>query len=247
MALGWGARVRLAAVAPLVGLVLVALVGGPAAARPDRYQSPQRFAMELKFGPYSPDIDSEFSNATPFKDIFGSGTALLTQFELDVQLLHLFGSLGLGLSGGYYTTSAETCVQDTNCAEKTAGDETRLTLVPLALLGVYRFDVLADRYRIPLVPYAKFGMNYMLWWMRRSSGGVSSINGDDGRGGNLGWQLNLGLALRLDGADPGAAHALDADFGVNHTYLFAEFMRIKSSKYPRLGDTTFAAGLALEF
>lgn len=216
-------------------------------------ESPQYFAFELKFGPYAPDIDSEFSaGETPFRDIFGSGTGLLSQLEVDFQLLHLFGSLGVGLSVGYYSTSAETCATPTggtdNCATKLSGDETTVTLVPLAALAVYRFDVLADRLSIPLVPYAKFGLNYTLWWMRRSSGSISQDEaGNKARGGNFGWQLNVGLALRLDGADPGAAQTLDADFGVNHTYLFAEMLHVNSSSEPRLGDTTVMGGLAVEF
>ncbi|HEX9101821.1 MAG TPA: hypothetical protein VF997_06440, partial [Polyangia bacterium] len=35
------------------------------------YESPQRFAVELKFGPYSPNIDaSQGVHGTPFADLF---------------------------------------------------------------------------------------------------------------------------------------------------------------------------------
>ena len=64
----------------------------------NRYRSPQRFAFELTFGPYRPDIDSEFNGArTPYKDYFGSGQDLLTRIELDYQFWHRYGSLAAGV------------------------------------------------------------------------------------------------------------------------------------------------------
>jgi len=84
-------------------------------------ESVRRFAFELKFTPYIPAIDSSavFQSgsrpATPFSDYFGSDSdpagitlarSLMTQGEFDYQFLNRFGSLGIGLSGGYYRRSA---------------------------------------------------------------------------------------------------------------------------------------------
>jgi len=84
-------------------------------------ESPRRFAFELKFSPYIPAVDSSAvfqsgtSPSTPFSDYFGSNEepaglvpprGLLTQGEVDYQFLNRFGSLGIGLSGGYYRRSA---------------------------------------------------------------------------------------------------------------------------------------------
>ena len=42
----------------------------------NRYKTPQRFAFELRFGPYTPDVDSEFDGARhPYQDYFGSAPA----------------------------------------------------------------------------------------------------------------------------------------------------------------------------
>lgn len=244
---------------PLLVAVLVMLaVGRNVEAQPTGRESPQRFALEVKFGPYSPNIDDEFDGSVkPFEEMFGSGTGLLSRVEFDVQIVRLFGSLGLGFSAGYYKVSGVPCAQPddptnpsdiSNCTTKVNGDETTLTLLPLAALAVYRFDLLADRLSLPLVPYAKFGLNYTLWWMRRGDGRISrNAAGEKGQGGNFGWQANVGLALRLDPFDPGAAQALDSDFGVNHTYLFAELLHVASGGEPKLGDTTVMGGLALEF
>ena len=93
-------RRRLANCGLAAATVLTVLVAAPRASRAqdfaqeasivegetyNRYKSPQRFAFELTFGPYIPDIDSEFNGArTPYKDYFGSGSNLLTRVEFDV-------------------------------------------------------------------------------------------------------------------------------------------------------------------
>ena len=60
---------------------------------PRNYQSSQWFAFELKFGPYSPNIDaSQGLHGHPFADLFPPAPGhtrppgrLLTQLELDFQ------------------------------------------------------------------------------------------------------------------------------------------------------------------
>lgn len=98
---------------------------------PQPHESPRRLAVELKFGPYVPAIDSSgvFAGrspaATPFSDYFGSNDeragvipsrGLLTQGEIDYQFLNRFGSLGIGLSGGYYSRRAPAFTSFTNSA-----------------------------------------------------------------------------------------------------------------------------------
>ena len=82
------------------------------------YHSPQHFALELKGGPYSPDIDSTpnlldpitHSQGKPFSDLFNSqygtnvgkrpaGKPLIT-VEFDWQFWHPFGSFALAVSAG---------------------------------------------------------------------------------------------------------------------------------------------------
>ena len=40
--------------------------------RTGQKESPQHAAFELRFGPYRPNVDSEFAGATPFEDTFGN-------------------------------------------------------------------------------------------------------------------------------------------------------------------------------
>jgi hypothetical protein len=62
-----------------------------------RYKTAQRFAFELRFGPYLPDVDSEFGGTRhPYRDYYGTGDHLLTQTEFDVEILHHIGTVALG-------------------------------------------------------------------------------------------------------------------------------------------------------
>jgi hypothetical protein len=223
------------------------------------FRSAKRFALELRFGPYSPDIDSEFKNGQkPHETYFGNSRRLLTQLELDYQFFTRFGSAAVGLSGGYFTESAKSFFDPSagQPAGTRSGDSTRLTLFPTALLGIYRADQLWHMFRIPLVPYGKLGLNYTFWSIydgndeiaKASAGGMSG----KGRGGTWGWQASVGLSLVLDFIDPGSARELDSETGVNHTHIFAEWTKyavsgLGGSDSLNVGDSTWSAGLLFEF
>ena len=225
---------------------------------PQEYASPRRFLVELRFGPYSPRIDSEFDGkATPFKDMFGDGQALMFGGELEWEVFQRFGTIAVGGAIGYYTNSAKTFIDTGNgttpssTADRSAFDTT-INLLPLSLLAIYRFDLPAVRWRIPLVPYAKIGLNYTFWWITKGNGDTSTFAGHKAAGGTFGWQFNLGGALLLDFIERHAAKALDTEIGINHTYLYFEFVYFAADGFGkssalRVGDTTWVGGLALEF
>ncbi len=222
------------------------------------YHSPQNFAVEFKIGPYTPSLDAEFGgSATPYADLFGDSSGLIYEGEFDWQIWRGFGSIGLGISLAYFGQSAAPFGDDSVGGKPASGEtrvagETSITLLPIALLAVYRFDVLANRWHIPLVPYVKAGLTYTFWWIRKGNGDVASDGGSDASGGNFGWQVNLGLALRLDILEPNAAKSLDVNAGVNHSYIFFEMKHLAadgfgSAKALDVGATTWLAGLAFEF
>ena len=225
----------------------------------ESFRSAKHFALELRFGPYSPDIDAEFGGAkTPHQDYFGSGRRLMTQVELDYQFITEFGSAAIGGSVGYYRERAKAFLDQgpTVTPSIRSGDQTQLSLYPFALLGVYRADQLYRNLGIPLVPYGKLGLSYTIWSVYDGNDEVA--DGDSvgktgrGRGGTLGWQMAAGLSLSLDFIDPGSARELDSDTGVNHTYVFVEWDKyaisgLGQSGKLNLGDTTWTAGLMFEF
>jgi hypothetical protein len=234
-----------------------------------RQESPQRFAIEVKFGPYLPDIDKRWTGAGfgPYATIYGRTDdlgvttnlprkGLFSVFGFEYQFFHKAGGpLSIGFTVGYYGDSAQALIADPVAAGenvRSEADKTRFNIVPVTLLLGYRFELLADRFRVPLVPYARGGIGYGFWWEKK--GGRISTNdaGQKAHGGSFGWQVNLGLMLRLDFIERGAAYDLDRLTGINHTYLFGEWQfshldGFGSDKAMSVGDDTFTVGLAVAF
>jgi hypothetical protein len=246
---------RALCLAVVAALSLSRAAGAQVITAEEDYQSPQRFFLEVKFGPYAPNIDDQLSGTdTAFEHIFGDGTDLMIKGELDLQLFQRFGTLAVGGVFGWYSASAEAFSDNSadgaspSTSTTRTGSETSITLLPMALLAVYRFDWPAVKWRFPLVPFVKFGLNYTIWWINIDDD-TSTYDGDKARGGTFGWQFNVGGALLLDVLEPSAAKTLDVELGINHSYLFFEMVHVASVGDSRLnvGDTTWDAGIAFEF
>jgi hypothetical protein len=236
--------------------------------RAGRPGTPQRFAMEFKMGPFLPDIDREYSGpglgpyATVFGRIDSTGAAIdepkafpMPVVAIDWQFLYLAGPLGVGVQAGFFRDKAQALIADPQPGEnlRSSADTTTFGMIPLALLISYRLELLPDRLRVPLVPYAKAGLAYSLYWIKSGSGNLArNSRGETGRGGVPGFQVNAGAMLRLDFLEPGTAKKLDKLTGINHTYLFGEYQLSRVNNFgaghtPSLGGSTWFAGLAIEF
>jgi hypothetical protein len=164
----------------------------------------------------------------------------------------------VGFSAGYFREKAAAKIENglDNKFTMPSGDKTQLSLFPTAIMLVYRADQLWNRLRIPLVPYAKLGLNYTFWSIYNGNdqvarGETQGLTGR-GRGGTRGWQAAAGLSLALDFIDPGSARELDSETGVNSTYIFAEWARyavsgLGQSGRLNVGDSSWVAGLMFEF
>ena len=141
-----------------------------------RTESPQNGAFEARFGPYNPRIDKSVPNGTPYQDTFGTSTRYMFGLEGDWQVLRIphLGTFGPGLGWGY--TRASGYARLTSDPGKLSDEQTTLTVMPLYLVGVLRADVLAREFGVPLVPYAKLGLGYALWWA--SDGGKTAQAGN---------------------------------------------------------------------
>ncbi len=226
-------------------------------AEQDRFRSPQHWALDLRIGPFRPDVDSEFNNGSaPYREFFGKKRSILSQIGLEYQVFQRFGTLAVGGSVGYFTKKASAFIDTGNGSRPTerSGDTTRLSAYPFSASLIYRLDVAARRYRFPIVPYGKLGLNYSIWTVYNGNTNVASGDtaGGRGRGGTMGWHAAAGISFLLDVLDPGSAHEFDADIGVNHTYAFFELTHIDASGLGQknklhLGGDTWLAGLLFEF
>ncbi|MCA9661363.1 MAG: hypothetical protein KC486_23690 [Myxococcales bacterium] len=237
-----------------------------------KYESPQRFAVELKFGPYLPQVDRTVSGGGfgPYAKVFGQTNdrgetidepknGLLTAAAFEWQFLNPggLGPLGLGYQFSFFRDTAKALLADPPADEslsvRSEADSTVFWTMPMALQLVYRFEFMADRWHVPIVPYAKGGLAWALWWSKNGDGNLSrNSRGEKALGGVWGWQINAGGMLRLDFLEIGSSRALDRTTGINHTYLFGEFQFSRIDNFGRadsmsLGDATWLLGLALEF
>ncbi|HWL87532.1 MAG TPA: MXAN_2562 family outer membrane beta-barrel protein [Polyangiaceae bacterium] len=220
-------------------------------------ESPQNFAMEVRIGPYKPQIDNEASlkGATPWADTFRDFSRVLVALEFDWQAIRIpyVGTLGPGVSIGYTTMSARARKLG---SDQLSGDTTSLDVFPMYAVAVLRADVLMRQAGIPFVPYGKAGIGYVPW-RTYTAGGTSSVTNSDGttvagKGQTWGWHFALGLSFQLDIIDSYAAKSMDTSVGINHTYLFGEWMFANyngiGQEHPLLvGTSTWVTGLAFEF
>jgi hypothetical protein len=233
-----------------------------------------KWNFELKFGPYVPDVDSEFDATGPFERVFGDGPFLMSHIGLDRFFLWpAGGQLGASVGLGFLTKSASVFADDNadGVADmdadgnpiRVSGETTTFRLVPLSASAVYRLTLLDDRANVPLVPYGKLGLSYYLWWVTRPDGSTSSAcenPGDDpatcdqtdARGGSLGFQATVGLALRAERIDPDAGVHLRNELGIEHAGIFAELTYANvdgfgSDTKLAVGDLTWFAGVNFEF
>lgn len=161
----------------------------------------------------------------------------------------------------YRTSAPEKGLKYDDCI---SGDETKFNLVPIALMLVYRFDVLSKRFRIPLIPYAKVGLGYYIWWIGDSGNFSSQLTTQrmvDGKletsstaaaGASLGVVVRPGIAIDLSAIDWRASQAIDQEIGLNRVTAFIEFNGsfvngFGAANKLDLSDMSFAAGLGFEF
>jgi hypothetical protein len=210
-------------------------------------ESPQRFALELRFGPYRPSIDDDFTSSPgPYETVFGTDSRFLFGIEFDWQLLRIpmLGTLGPGLGWGYTRMNADATLQSTG---EPSAEKTFISIMPMYGVAVFRVDVLARETPLPFVGYVKAGLGYGIYW-----------TGNDletqARGHTWGTHFALGGMLLLDAIDEHASIEIDNEWGINNTYFFFEWMRsdlngfgtTEDHSVMRIGTHTWVLGLALE-
>jgi hypothetical protein len=220
--------------------------------------SSQHFTFELRFGQYFPEVDGKPGLGTdsegnlPYQAVFGhddKGLPLSNdQFYFGVEIDYLpfripyVGAVGPGFGWGFTTTSATAKAAGGTADSAT---DTSFTIMPMHLSAVVRFDELMRRTGVPIVPFAKLGLGMGVW-------SASPVPSDfTGTGATWGYHFAAGAMLALDFLDPRSSARLDETTGVNHSYIFGEFMRaglngLASTPTFYLGSTSWVVGLAVD-
>ena len=204
-----------------------------------RAGSPPEWGFQLGVSLYRPDVDGEFKNgASPFADTFSSSRHLLSAAELDRYLFRRSGTWGVGLRAGYYRATAAAFLSD---GVTRSGDQTELRLIPISLSLLYFIDGLPGLRVVPLIPYAKLGLDGTIW--TASSTGDSSQNGL-----SLGWHATAGLMLGLSwlGSSPISAGAIADPCALFFEWSYAAINGLGLSNALHVGDNTWFAGIAFD-
>lgn len=223
----------------------------------------------VRLGPYVPGIDAQIDKPTgkyagPYEQMFG-GYSILPVVDVERFFYRGFGQAGLGVSLGYMGKKAHAWLagSDPNDAmrPRAEGDTNTFRLFPLTLSAVYRFSFLDDEYGIPIVPYARAGLGYYVWWVVAPNGDFASsckTGGDTmgcdkttAAGASLGFVGSVGLAIRAERIDPAAARSM-RESGIEHAGFYGEYSVGKvdgfgSDKKLSVGDATWFAGVDFEF
>ncbi len=206
--------------------------------------SPVNMMFEIKGGMYTPD---NLGNA--FAEHFKDKNGFVVEAEYDWQFWRGVGSLGLGFHLAYGNISGH-AVDDSG---ETTVDEEKLHWLPLRLSLIYRFDYLWQRFSFPITLYAKAGFDYYVYWNKGGDGEVSTDGEAKGYGGTFGFHVMAGLALVLDWFAPSMAKSFDVEWGVNNSYLFAEFVYANinnfyaGNAFDLTDKATFHVGIGIEF
>jgi hypothetical protein len=215
-------------------------------------ESSRNFAFEVRFGPYLPRVDSEFSNGnTPFKDYYGTKDRFMLGAEFDWLPFTVPDVLRLGIGAGIsYTTMSTKAPVHFDHREK-SGQDTRLRVMPQWLVGVARVDVLNRRTSVPLVFVGKVGLANGMWWVADDPS-PSGANGVKGRGMSQGIYYGVGVQLDLGFTDPYRKKRLDTFVGINNVYFFGELYGMELSSFGaadamHVGDRSWVLGISMDF
>lgn len=193
-------------------------------------ESPRFGSFQLSLSPFSPGIDSEFTDALypPYATVFGTGRPLMIQAQFNKSAwITEAGTLDIGAGVGYWQASGTGVYQAAGGLLR--GGSTSLLIVPVQVQVGYRLEWFYERFSVPLEPYARFAIvDYI--WSTSGQDGVSSWTSPSGQeyrgsGATFGWAATLGVGLVLDYFDTGLSRQMDYDVGINRTLLFFDFTR----------------------
>ncbi|HEY5924797.1 MAG TPA: MXAN_2562 family outer membrane beta-barrel protein [Kofleriaceae bacterium] len=222
----------------------------------------------IRVGPYVPGIDAQLDMpigkyAGPYEQMFG-GYSIMPMIDIDYFFLRSFGQLGVGASVGYMGKKEHAWIYGSDPMDpnrERASDWNKFRLIPFSLSAVYRLTYFDDEFGVPLVPYLRGGLAYYVWWVTAPNGDFAksclgpNTNPDcpktTAAGASLGFVGSVGLSLRAERVDEGAARSM-RESGIEHAGFYAEYSLGKvdgfgSDKKLSVGDATWFAGVDFEF
>jgi len=200
---------------------LLAVLASLLVASAARAESPRWGSFEFGMGPYTPDLDAALqptSGDPAYQLVFGDKRRYGFRVGTSYALFERAGTLEVGLRSGFFRASAKGLIAATGAR---SGDTTTFNVVPSSLTLTWRADFIPDHLPVPLAPYLRVAAERYNWWITDGGGKTSK------KGATNGWSATAGVAFALDVIDPSLAREMDADSGVNTTYLYFDVTKAK--------------------
>ncbi|MEZ4320201.1 MAG: hypothetical protein R3F61_22170 [Myxococcota bacterium] len=167
---------------------------------------PQRGDFEIRYGGFLNLADENI------KSVYGEGGHNMLQVEFGPQIVRFFE---LDIEVGFYQELATTV----SASGSSSDVKTMLTWYPLGLSGSFRLQILDEQI---IVPYARLGADFVPWTelTDNAAGGKDKVSGS-----KLGHHYAIGGGILLDTFAPARASLLEAQTGINDTYITIEWRR----------------------
>ena len=172
-----------------------------------------------------------------FEEVFGKNSASVLLVEFGPQIYRF---IELDFGAGLHQRKGLT-VDDSG---KQSSTETKLMIVPLSASITPRLHLVDEQ---AVVPYASIGGDWWLW--REREGAQAADNKLIRDGSHFGWHWELGINILLDNFDRDRASLLEAQSGINDSWLVISYRRQTdlASDLMDLSGDMFQVGLKLDF
>jgi hypothetical protein len=185
--------------------------------------------------------------------VYGSSGNLSLLFSQSFSFRHL---LELETMAGFVRGKGNTV----SAGGVASSQDVRLNILPISVSGVFRLDLgsfkldnanrpdlLSDQ---PIVPYVNVGLDYWLWRENWDTE-FRIVTGNSIGGGKVGYHWAVGGQILLDIFDRPQASALEAQKGIQDTYLSVEYRENHFSEVQEDGlifdGKQIAAGLRFDY
>ena len=176
-------------------------------------------------------------NDTYLQDVFGKQNDVVkVEYAIGFRLFEFGLAAGFGQDLGFLQTSDGVA----------SSEHDMLTLFPLEASATLRLDFFNEQW---FVPTGRIGGDYWIW--RENWYVPDGSAADKARtGGKLGWDWAAGGMLRLDAFDRKAASELQAQTGIDDTFVVAEYRQTympKGSSELHFSGWEITGGLRFDF
>lgn len=183
-----------------------------------------------------PTIQGANSNVT-YASMYGNADLVGLTFDYEWQPFRGFGSLGLQLGSGFWTTTAAGSFKR-NPAEKSQ-ENYNLFIIPLSAFLNYRFEFVRRQW---VVPFINGGATFYGMAEVRDDGAEPSFAGGAAAGGGGGLMFSIS---RLDSE---SAFTLSQEYGIADMWLILEARAMKGlDQETDFTSQLISAGIAVDF